>query len=321
MWPSRPLPFAIRHAETAILVLVLVVTVLLMAVLTGGRLLRVQSLESMAFQMPLLGMLTLAQMLPMLTAGIDLAIISTANLTGIVTALILTQLHAWYATPLGVLAGIAAGLAVGAGNGFLAAVLDISPLIGTLATMILVKGVALAITRGYVIAGFPDQFLFLGGGSLLGIPVPFLIFSAAAATMSLVLKRTPFGVSQYMLGSNPVATLFSGLNVRALLFKTYLVSGLLAGLAGLIMTSRFNAAQADYGASFLLLTVLIAVLGGIDPAGGAGTVAGLIVAVVILQVVATGFNLLGLSQHLANALWGAILVLVIAVRRSLPGQR
>lgn len=87
------------------------------------------------------------------------------------------------------------------------------------------------------------------------------------------------------------------------------------------MTSRFNAAQADYGASFLLLTVLIAVLGGIDPAGGAGTVAGLIVAVVILQMVATGFNLLGLSQHLANALWGAILILVIAIRRSLPGQR
>jgi len=311
MWRSA-------FGETAVLIVVLAVTVALMVGLTAGKLLGLESLESMAFQMPLLGVLTLAQMLPMLTGGIDLAVISTANLTGISTALILTQLHTWYATPLGILAGLAASLAVGAANGLLAAVLEVSPLIGTLAMMILVKGVALAITRGYVIAGFPDQFLFLGGGSLGGIPMPFVIFVVAAALMAVVLTRTPFGVSEYMLGSNPVATRFSGLNTKALVFKTYLISGLLAGVAGLIMTSRFNAAQADYGTSFLLLTVLIAVLGGIDPAGGVGTVAGLVIAVVILQVVATGFNLVGLSQHLANALWGVILILVIVVRRSLP---
>lgn len=319
MLRSRPAHLSVKYAETVILVLVLAVTSSMMAALTGGKLLGFESLESMAFQMPLLGVLTLAQMLPMLTGGIDLAIISTANLTGISTALILTRLHTWYATPLGILVGIAAALVVGAANGFLAAVLEVSPLIGSLAMMILVKGVALAITRGYVIAGFPDQFLFLGAGSLVGVPMPFVIFFVAAAALAVTLNRTPFGVSEYMLGSNPVATLFSGINTKSLLFKTYLISGFLSGVAGLIMISRFNAAQADYGVSFLLLTVLIAVLGGIDPAGGVGTVVGLVIAVVILQVVATGFNLVGLSQHLANALWGVILVLVIIFRRSLPG--
>ncbi|MDQ7851032.1 MAG: ABC transporter permease [Armatimonadota bacterium] len=307
-----------RHAETAVLVLVLGVTLAFMTALTAGKLLRLESLEAMAFQIPLLGVLALAQMLPMLTGGIDLAVISTANLTGISTALILTRLPAPYATPLGIVVGLGGALVVGTANGVLAAMLGVSPLIGTLATMILVRGVALAITRGYVIAGFPQDFLFLGGGSLAGLPMPFVIFGLAAAAMAVLLNRTPFGVSEYMLGSNPVATLFSGVNTRALLLKTYLISGLLAGIAGLIMISRFNAAQADYGAGFLLLTVLIAVLGGVDPAGGVGTVLGLVIAVVILQLVATGFNLVGLSQHLANALWGVILILVIIFRRALP---
>lgn len=107
------------------------------------------------------------------------------------------------------------------------------------------------------------------------------------------------------------------MNTRALTFRVYLISSLLAGVSGLVMIARFNAAQADYGGSFLLLTVLISVLGGVDPAGGVGTVLGVAIAVAILQVVATGFNLVGLSSHLANALWGIILLFVIAFRRAL----
>ncbi len=288
----------------------------LLAAFTRGKLLEPRSVEAMAFQLPLLGLLTLAQMLPMLTGGIDLAIISTANLCGILAALVLVRLDAWFATFLGIAVGLSAAGIAGAINGLIIARLDVSPIIGTLASMILIKGVALAITRGYVIAGFPQAFLFLGGGSLLGIPTPFVVFAAVAAAMAVTLSRTPFGVSAYMMGSNAVATRFSGVDTRSVLFRTYVVSGLLAGLAGLVMVSRFNAAQADFGTSFLLLTVLISVLGGVDPSGGAGTVLGLVIAVLILQIVATGFNLVGFSAHLANALWGVILLLVIIYRRT-----
>ncbi len=319
MLSSRAVPWPSRYTELAILILVLAVVSGLLGVVTGGRLLDPQSVEVMAFQMPLLGMLTLAQMLPMLTGGIDLAIISTANFAGITAAFILKGVAAWYATPAAVLAALAAALCVGAVNGFVIAEVGVSPIIATLATGIMVKGIALAITKGYVMAGFPTAFLFLGGGSLAGIPVPFVILAIGAALMALVLNRTPFGVSEYMLGSNPTATLFSGINTKALVFRTYLISGFLSGVAGLILIARFNAAQADFGSSFLLLTVLISVLGGIDPAGGVGTVLGLVIAVMILQVVATGFNLMGFSQHLANALWGIILIFVIAFRRVLPG--
>jgi ribose/xylose/arabinose/galactoside ABC-type transport system permease subunit len=255
----------------------------------------------------------------MLTGGIDLAIISTANFAGITAAFVLKGVVGWYATPAAVLAALTAALAIGALNGLTIAAAGVSPIIATLATGIMVKGVALAITKGYVMAGFPAAFLFIGGGSILGIPTPFVIFAAGAAFMAFVLNRTPFGVSEYMLGSNPTATLFSGINTRGMVFRTYLISGFLSGVAGLILIARFNAAQADYGSSFLLLTVLISVLGGIDPAGGVGTVFGLAIAVVILQVVSTGFNLMGFSQFLANALWGIILILVIVFRRILPG--
>jgi simple sugar transport system permease protein len=319
MLSSRAAHWPLRYGELLILIVVFAVVSILLATVTGGRLIEPRSIEAMAFQMPLLGMLTLAQMLPMLTGGIDLAIISTANFAGIAAALIMTRVAAWYAVPAAVAAALTAALAVGTFNGFVIAVVGVSPIIATLATGIMVKGIALAVTRGYVTAGFPAAFLFLGGGSLAGIPMPFVVFAAGAALVAIVLTRTPFGVSEYMLGSNPTATRFSGINTRAMVFWTYVISGLLSGVAGLILIARFNAAQADYGSSFLLLTVLISVLGGIDPAGGAGTVLGLVIAVAILQVVATGFNLVGLSQHLANALWGIILILVIVFRRMLPG--
>ncbi|MDR7554623.1 MAG: ABC transporter permease [Armatimonadota bacterium] len=312
---DRQATWIARYGELAVLGAMLVVVTGLLAVVTDGRLLGLESLASMAIQMPLLGMLTLAQLLPMLTGGIDLSIVSTANLAGITAAYVLTQSAGWYATPAAVVLGLMAALAVGVTNGAIVAYLDVPPIITTLASMIFVKGIALAVTRGAVLAGFPASFLFLGGGTLLGVPVPFLLFAGAATAIAVVLHRTPFGVVEYLLGSNPTATRFSGVDVPVMLFRTYLTSGVLAGIAGLLLIARFNAAQADYGSSFLLLTVLIAVLGGVDPSGGAATITGLVVAVAILQVVATGFNLMGLSAHLANALWGVILVLVIMLRR------
>lgn len=308
---------SVRHAEAGVLLAVLGITTAVLALLTQGRLLAADSLTAMAFQLPMLGLLSLAQMVPMLTGGIDLSIVSTANFAGIAAALVLKNVTAPYVTPLAMGTALATALAVGLLNGFIIARLGVPPIIATLATMILVKGVALAITRGYVLAGFPPSFLEAGAGSVWGVPVPFLLFAVCAAALGIALARTPFGVKVYMMGSNPTATLFSGVNVRRLTFQVYLLSALMAGMASIVMMARFNAAQADYGASFLLLTVLINVLGGIDPAGGIGSILGLVLAVVILQLVATGFNLVGFSSHLASAMWGLILLVVIILRRML----
>jgi len=310
----------VKNYQIIVLNSILAFLIVIMTILTKGGILRPESLQAVAFQMPLLGLLTLAQMVPMLTGGIDLSIISNANLAGIIVALILTRVSAWYAVPLAILAGVGTALAVGALNGFLVAFVTISPIIATLGTMILIKGISLGITKGYIIAGFPKEFLFIGDGSILGIPMPFIIFIASMLLLALLLNKTTYGISVYMLGSNPVATEFSGVNVRSVLFRTYLLSGLLTGIASLVMTARFNAAQAAYGESYLLLTVLACVLGGVNPAGGFGKVSGLFIAIVVLQIVATGFNLLRLSSHLANALWGLILIFVITINRAITGK-
>ena len=310
----------VKNYQIIVLNSILVFLIVIMTILTKGDILRFESLQAVAFQMPLLGLLTLAQMVPMITGGIDLSIISNANLAGIITALILTKISEWYAIPLAILAGVGTALAVGALNGFLVAFITISPIIATLGTMILIKGISLGITKGYIIAGFPEKFLFIGNGVVFGIPAPFIIFIASMFLLMLLLDRTTYGISVYMLGSNPIATEFSGVNIKSVLFRTYLLSGFLTGIASLVMIARFNAAQAAYGESYLLLTVLACVLGGVNPAGGFGKVSGLFIAIVVLQIVATGFNLLRLSSHLANALWGLILIFVIIINKAITGK-
>ena len=124
----------------------------------------------------------------------------------------------------------------------------------------------------------------------------------------MLLNRTPFGNAVYMLGSNPDATRYSGVRTRRVTMKIYILSSLLAGVAALVMMSRFNSANASYGESYLLVTILAAVLGGIDPFGGFGKVGGLVLALIILQVISSAFNLLGLSQFLTLAIWGGLLI-------------
>jgi simple sugar transport system permease protein len=180
--------------------------------------------------------------------------------------------------------------------------------------MILLNGLTIVMTRGYVISGFPESIRFIGNGLVAGVPMPLIIFLVLAGLMALILNRTPLGTKIYLIGSNPVATFFSGVNNRRVLIRTYLISGLYAGMAGIIMISRFNSAKADYGKSYLLMTVLASVLGGVSAAGGFGKVSGLVFALVILQVVSSGFNLMGMNPFLTVALWGTILILVMVVK-------
>jgi ribose/xylose/arabinose/galactoside ABC-type transport system permease subunit len=304
-----------RHGELLVLFFILATIIILIAAATGGRFLRLNFLRSMAFQLPMLGLLALAQMGPMLTGGIDLSVISIANLSGIVAALILTSMTGPQAIIVAVVAALLTSLAAGTLNGFIISFIGVSPIIGTLGMMIFLRGVALIVTRGSIIAGFPDNFLYLGNGTIIGVPLPLIIFLGVVALFATIIAKTPYGLSAYMVGSNEVATKFSGVNTRWVLFRTYLTSGFLAGITSFIMITRYNAAQAGTGFSFLLLTVLICVLGGISPEGGVGKVGGLLLAIVILQVISSGFNLMGLSSHLASALWGIILIFALFLNK------
>jgi ribose/xylose/arabinose/galactoside ABC-type transport system permease subunit len=194
------------------------------------------------------------------------------------------------------------------------AYIGVSPILATLGTMTLLEGISLVITRGYVISGLPRELLVIGNGTFLGVPVPMFILVAVAVGVAIILNKTRLGLSTYMIGSNIKATGFSGINTNKVTILVYMISGLLAGIASLIMIARFNSAKAGYGSSYLLVTVLVSVLGGINPNGGFGKVSGVFLGLILLQVISSGLNLLGISQFLTLALWGALLLGVEALR-------
>ncbi|OAA25559.1 ABC transporter permease [Kosmotoga sp. DU53] len=311
-----------KYSEVVILSVILVILMGMFSIMLPGRFLHPNNLQSMAFQLPELGILALAMMITMLTGGINLSIISSANLSGIVMALILTRVITPELTStqvnwtilLAVLVGMTVSLGIGLVNGFIIAYLGVSPILATLGTMTFFEGISVVITRGYVISGFPEPILAIGNGTVFGIPVPMLIFIGAAIFVAILLNKTRLGLLTYMIGSNIKATMFSGINVNKIIMKVYTVSGILSGLAALIMVSRFNSAKAGYGSSYLLITVLVSVLGGVNPNGGFGKVSGVVMGLILLQVISSGLNLLGLSAHLTIALWGGILLAVEGIR-------
>jgi simple sugar transport system permease protein/ribose transport system permease protein len=269
----------------------------------------------MAFQMPELGILSLAMMITLLSGGLNLSIVATANLCALTMAYVLTTMvpgaegFGWgFWQVAAVLAGFLVATIIGLINGYVIAYLGVSPILATLGTMTMVKGLSIGMTRGGVISGFPEPIVFIANGTLLGIPFAMFVFALCAIPVAVMLRRSPFGNAVYMMGSNPEATRFSGVRTRRVTMKLYVLSSLLAAVAALVMLSRFNSANASYGESYLLVTILAAVLGGTDPYGGFGKVGGLILALAILQVISSAFNLLGFSQFLTIAIWGALLI-------------
>jgi simple sugar transport system permease protein len=175
-------------------------------------------------------------------------------------------------------------------------------------------GLSITITKGGAISGFPKPFLFIGNGDIFGVPMPFIIFIICAAVIALILRKSRLGFNMYMIGSNERATLFSGINNSVVLVKVYLLSGFLSGLAALVMTARFNSAKASYGLSYLLLSVLVVLLGGASAYGGTGNVLGIVVALFLMQLFSSSFNLMGFSTFLTTAIWGMVLVFVMMAR-------
>jgi ribose/xylose/arabinose/galactoside ABC-type transport system permease subunit len=290
------------------------------AMVIGERFFSINTLQSMAFQIPELGILSLAMMLALLSGGLNLSIIATANLTGLTIAYLLTRYIpgaegiAWIGVQVAALGvGFAVAALIGLINGFVVAYLGVSPILATLGTMTLCKGLAIGLTHGNVISGFPAPIVFIGNGTVFGVPFALIVLALCALPVAIMLNATPFGAKVYMIGSNEKATRYSGVDTRAILLKLYVLSSLLAGVAAVVMLARFNSANAAYGESYLLITILAAVLGGVDPFGGFGKVSGLMLALVILQVISSAFNLLNISQFLTLAIWGGILIAVAAV--------
>nr|WP_319387758.1 ABC transporter permease [uncultured Cohaesibacter sp.] len=302
------------------LIMMTVLIFIIMTALSPDKFLRYYNFESITYLFPELGLLSIAMMIAMLTGGIDLSVVGIANLSGILSGVMFHYLNRELGMEqgvpmvlLGVCLSLGVGLAAGALNGFLITKLNIIPILATLGTGQVFIGLCLVLTGGPAIVGFPDAWAFLGNGKLFGIAVPFLLFLLVAGGVAFLLTRTTLGINLMLIGSNPRAAIFAGLKKSRMVLYSYMLSGVLASMAGIILSGRTNAAKSDYGTSYLLQAVLISVLGGTNPAGGKGTVAGVSIAVVALMLLSSGFQILRFSNHLIDFIWGAFLLLVIAI--------
>ena len=277
-------------------------------------------IQSMGFALPEVGVLALAVMLSMVVAGIDLSVVGVANLAAVTMGEVDARLgsswlskEGWAAVLLGALVALSIGAACGALNGLVIGVVGISDILTTLATGYLFGGLALAWTGGNVLSTLPGDLGKLGTATVLGVPVIFVTFLVAALVVAALLNRSRFGLRAMLIGSNVVAARLSGIRRPRVLLSTYVTTGVLAALAGVIFTARTSDVTATYGSSYVLLAVVIAVLGGVDPSGGFGTVLGVVLAAAVLQMVQTGFDVLNFNQFLYQVVQGLILIIVLAV--------
>ncbi len=286
-----------------------------------------ENFQSMAYQVPEIAILSIAVMLSMLTGGIDLSIVSISNASALIAAYIMTQKmseegaisNSWII--IACLVGIILGLICGAINALLIAVLNVTPILATLATLTLFNGIAIGITNGVSVSNLPEQFMRVGNGTFFGIPTPFVLMVVIAAGVGYLINRTSLGLKVFLIGTNRKAAQYSVMGDKRVIAWTYVISGFLSSLAGLIIASRTSAASPDFGSSYILLAIVIVVLGGINPMGGFGTVTGVVLATIVLQMVASGFNALRFSQFFYLAAQGGVLVIVMMINTILEQRR
>lgn len=314
VWADRQLNFLV-----AINLLALVAGVLL----TGRNFASAYNLQSMGAQVPELGLLALGVTLAMVSGngGIDLSGIALANLSGVTSFLLVRGWVSADSSPMLFTALFAAvalmvGLLGGMLNGLLIARTGLTPIIATLGTQLFFTGIAVALTNGSALTlGYIEPLDDFGNNPILGVPMCFALFAMIALVLGIVLRFSAFGLQLYLLGTNPKAARYAGIAQTRILFRTYTVCGLLASIAGVTIAARTSSVKWDYGSSYVLIAILIAVMAGVRPQGGYGRIICLVLSATALQIFSSLFNFMSISNFFRDMAWGILLLLFLASSR------
>jgi len=281
--------------------------------LTAPNFLTLDNLVNVVRQSSIIGLVALGMTFVMITAGIDLSVGSVVGLSGIVMAQLAPATGHAFIVP------VAVGLAVGALVGYISSAMivwgAIMPFLSTLAMMAVARSGALVVTDGQVVSGLSDPVKWLGTGFIGPVPVPVVLFFVAGALTDFVLSRTKFGAHVYAVGGNEESARKVGISTRRVLMAVYVLSGLFAGLAGIVLTARLDGAAPLAGAGYELQAIAAVVIGGTSLFGGIGTMRGTLVGVLLLAVVMNGMNLLNVSAYYQQGVQGVILVLAVLLNR------
>ncbi len=292
-------------------VLVIFAGLVLLFGLTVEHFLTPRNLLNVARQTSIVAIVSVGMTFTILTAGIDLSVGSLVALTGAVAALASAQ---WgLPLPAVFLVAVLSGALAGSISGLLVAYGGLPPFVATLAMLAAGRGATLVITNARPITIQANGFRAIGTGTLLGVPTPVWILAVVAVLAWLVLRYTRFGRHVYALGGNEETTRLAGIAVDRIKVAVYVISGALAGLAGLVLTARLNSAQPTAGVAMELDAIAAVVLGGASLAGGSGSVGGSIIGALIMGVLSNGLNLAGVPSYYQQIIQGSVIVLAVVL--------
>lgn len=298
--------------------LIILAALLILAGVTRGKaFMSAANFQTMGKQLSEYGLLAMGLSMAMITGGIDLSTVYIANLCGGIAGLLM-QRSISESTPDGTLGGIllacavamCVGLLCGALNGFLVSVVNVPPMLATLGTYELFYGITIVLGNGKPI-NTVNLFKNFAKNDVIfnAVPRPFIIFVVVAVILSIVVGKTAFGRRVHLVGVNAKAAAFAGIRNVSVITAAYMISGALSALTGLINLSKIASVKADFGSSYVMMTILIAVLGGCDPDGGYGEIPGVATAVLVVQVISAYLNSIPqINNYYRQALYGVLLL-------------
>lgn len=261
-------------------------------------------------QVSMIGICSVGMTMVLLTGGIDISVGSIIALSGVVSAKLIAEVG----VPIfpAMLVGIAIGVVCGLVNGLMVAKFDVPALIATLAMQTIARGIAFILTKGIPVYGLPESIRTLAQGYILQIPIPVYIMVLVFFVGWWMLEQTTFGRHVYALGGNEEVARLSGINVFLRKVQIYAMSGLFAGLSGVIMLSRINSGQPATSEGFEMDVITAAVLGGVSVAGGQGKVINVIAGVLIMGMLSNGMTLMNLDEYWQWVTKGIVLLFAVA---------
>nr|WP_251713045.1 ribose ABC transporter permease [Lactococcus ileimucosae] len=293
----------------ALIVLMIVITIINPNFLTTNNLL------NLLLQVTANGFIAFGMTFVILTSGIDLSVGSILALSSAITAGLIAN---GMPVPLAIVVALLLGGVLGMINGLLISFGKLVPFIVTLATMTIFRGATLVYTNGNPITqGMSNSYLFkfLGQGYILGIPFPVILMFAVFIILYIVLHKTAFGKSVYALGGNEKAAYISGIKLNKVKILIYTISGVMASISGLIITSRLSSAQPTAGASYEMDAIAAVVLGGTSLMGGKGSLIGTLIGALIIGVLNNGLNIIGVSAFWQQVVKGVVILIAVMLDR------
>jgi ribose transport system permease protein len=263
------------------------------------------------------GLIAIGMTFIIITGGFDLSVGSALALGGYVASV---AALGGYGAPMAIALGVLSGAIVGAVNGFIITKIKVNPLVTTLGTMTIVRGLVLVETQGRVMTGFPQSFRRLGEGSIMGVFYPVIIFLVLAALADLLLRHSRFLRQTYYVGGNEEAARLSGIDVDRVRIAMYVITGMLAAMAGVITTAKNDSASPIAGTGAELRVIAAVVIGGASLSGGSGTVLGAFLGLLLTGMIANGLGFMSVSFYAEGIITGLILIVAVMIDQ-LTGER